>query len=148
MSAPNSLASKTLAELLAEQVAIADMAALAKSSGAALQAELERRFGEAHRAALKELNKSSGTITSVQVGGIRLRAETDAKVKWDQPKLWAFAETQSREDLESLCKIELTPREAQYKALLPSSNIKPMLDEARTDLPGTTKFKLLAEGEK
>lgn len=140
----------SLADLHKWQASTAEMKTLVAADERVVQAELLRRFESAHLAGLKALGKSAGTITSVQVGGMRLKADTPSgKVTWDQPKLWAFAETQTREDLEALCKIELTPKEAKYKALLPSSNIKPLLDEARTDgAVGITKFKLLAEGEK
>lgn len=148
MSEASGLAGKSLDELLQEQKAIDDIAELAKHSAAALQAELDRRFGLGHAAALKNAGKSSGTRTEVLVGGLRLKAETKAKVKWDQGKLWALAADLSREDLEHYCKIELTPKEAVYKALLPTSNIRGALADARTDEPGTTKYRLLVEGEK
>ena len=140
----------SLVELHKRQTDTAEMKKLVAEDEKVVQAELQRRFESAHLAGLKALGKSAGTITSVQPGGMRLNADTPkGNVVWDQTKLWAFAETQSRENLEALCKIELTPKEPVYKSLLPSSNIKPMLDEARTDhAPGTTKFKLLAEGEK
>ena len=146
--AANALATKSIAELLSEQKAIEDMAELVKSSRAALQAELDRRFGLGHKAALKNLGKESGTRTEVLEGGIRLKADTRGKVKWDQPKLWAFAADLTREQLEHYCKIELTPKEAVYKALEPGSNVKGALADARTDEPGSTTYKLLAEGEK
>lgn len=148
MSEVNALAGKSLDELLQEQKAIDDIAELAKHSAAALQAELDRRFGDHQKVALIALGKTSGTNTTVQPGGLRLKAETRAKVKWDQSKLWALAADLSREDLEHYCKIELTPKEAVYKALLPTSNIRGALADARTDEPGTTKYRLLAEGEK
>lgn len=144
------LSTMSVAELLAEQREIEDMAALAKSSKVALQAELDRRFGLGHAAALKALGKSSGTRTEVLVGGVRIKADTKkGNIEWDQTKLWAFAADLTREQLEHYCKIELTPKEAVYKALEPGSNIKGALAAARTDMPaGSTTYKFLAEGEK
>lgn len=142
------LSTMSVADLLVEQREIESHAELIKSSKAALQAELDRRFGLGHAAALKAIGKSSGARTEVLAGGIRLKAETRGKVKWDQPILWGFAADLTRDQLEHYCKIELTPKEAVYKALEPDSNIKGALAAARTDEPGSTTYRLLAEGEK
>ena len=140
----------TLPELLAEQGQIEGMAALAASSKKDLQAELDRRFGLGHAAALKNMGKEYGTRTEVLIGGLRLKADTrKGKTEWDQGKLWAFAADLTHEELEHYCKIELTPKEAVYKALEPKSNVKGVLADARTDHPSTgTTYTLLAEGEK
>lgn len=142
--------SKTLAELLESQRDLERLGDDVKAMKAALQAELDRRFGAEHKAALAKAGKTAGTITSVlpNAGGLRLKAETRAKVRWDQPKLWALAADMTRDQLEHYCKIELTPKEAVYKALEPGSNIRGALADARTDEPGTTTYRLLAEGEK
>lgn len=138
----------TLAELYAAQDAILEQKEMAKRSEEALNAELDRRYGAEHKAALANLSKLGGTITSVLPGGLRLKADTTAKTKWDQPALWAWAADYTREELEHYCKIELTPREAVYKALPPGNNVKGALKAARTDEQGNTKYRLLAEGEK
>lgn len=145
-------AEMSVGDLLKWQHEIVGMARLVKEDHAALQAELDRRFGADHKAALAKANKTVGTATSVipNASGVRLRADTPkGSVKWDQPMLWTLAADMSREDLEHYCKIELTPKEDVYKALLPTSNMKGQLAAARTDNPpGTTKYVLLAEGEK
>lgn len=146
--AENGLMNLSIADLLVEQREIESHAALIDSSKKSLQAELVRRFSEGHAAALKELGKTAGTRTEVLPGGVRLKADTRAKVKWDQQMLWTLAADFTREQLEHYCKIELTPKEAVYKALEPGSNIKGQLAAARTDEPGSTTFKLLGEGEK
>jgi hypothetical protein len=144
------LADKTVRELLDAQIDIEAQTAALTRDKELLQAELDRRFGAEHKAALAKAGKTAGTITSVlpNAGGLRLKAETRAKVKWDQPKLWSLAADMTRDQIEHYCKIELTPKEAVYKALEPGSNIKGALADARTDEPGTTTYRLLAEGEK
>jgi hypothetical protein len=140
----------TLADLLKWQAETAGMKALVAADEKALQAELARRYAADHAASLARTGKTAGTITSVLEGGLRLQADTPkGSVKWDQAKLWAVAADLTREQLEHYCKIELTPKEAVYKALEPGSNMLGALKDARTDsAPGAPKFKLLAEGEK
>lgn len=144
----NALESWSIDELRECQVHLAAEAANNKQQQDVLQAELNRRFGADHLKALDAAGKMGGTVISVLVGGLRLKADTTAKVKWDQPKLWALASDFTREQLEHYCKIELTPKEAVYKALEPGSNIKGAFAAARTDERGSTKYRLLAEGEK
>lgn len=145
-----SFADLSLSELHQTQEFLAAKAVNLKQQTAALQAELARRYAADHAAALARTGKSAGTITSVLEGGLRLQAETPkGSVKWDQAKLWAIAADLTREQLEHYCKIELTPKEAVYRALEPGSNMLGALKDARTDnAPGAPKFKLLVEGEK
>jgi hypothetical protein len=152
MAGKKAAADMTVAELLAWQADIVGMATLVKEDASALQAELDRRFGVQHKADLAKADKTAGTATSVlpNASGIRLKADTPkGKVEWDQAKLWGLAADLTREQLEHYCRIELTPKEAVYKALPPDNNMKGALKDARTDgAPGKTKYVLLAEGEK
>ena len=140
--------SRTLADLKEMQTKLEADARANKMAMDSVQVELARRYEADHLKGLDVAGKMGGTVTSVLVGGLRLKADTAAKVKWDQPKLWALASDFTRDQLEHYCKIELTPKEAVYKALEPGSNIKGAFAAARTDERGNTKFRLLAEGEK
>lgn len=142
------LASWSIDELRECQAHLDAEAANNKLQQSVLQAELARRFEADHLKGLDAAGKMGGTVTSVLVGGLRLKADTSAQVKWDQEKLWALAADFTRDQLEHYCKIELTPKEAVYKALEPGSNIKGAFAAARTDKRGSTKYRLLAEGEK
>lgn len=120
-----------------------------KDDFAPLQAELERRFRPLIAEGQKRTGKSHGTLTEVldNTNGYRLRHKTDLKVEWDTDELMKWAATQSWETVRHYCRVKIEVKEAHYKTIDPSSELKKTFAAARTEKVQPTKYEILAPSE-
>lgn len=116
---------------LAEGIGYArDTLARAKSTLAALEAEMDRRMATRATAALAELGKEHGQV-GYSHGGMRFKAEAKKTVKWDSEKLKAVARTMPFAMVERLFKIEFSVPEATYGAIV-DPELLAKINDART----------------
>lgn len=110
-----------------------------------LDAALERRYGEAARAALRDSGRDFGTA-HVSDGPLRIKFEQPKKVSWDQKQLSEIAQriVASGEPIESYLDVKLSVPESKY------TNWPLVLQQqfaaARTVEPGKPAFTLAIDG--
>lgn len=134
------------AALLALQDAIGNASAEIARAKEALQDEFRRRFDPSLTSALDGIGKSTGSATFEVAPGIRCKGEAPVKVTWDQKALFAIAQTLPWASVNHLCKVEMTPREAAYKAMMPGTSMWHGFTAARTTQNQPRKFSLIMEG--
>lgn len=133
----------TLAELLAEQDAIALASAATKGRALRLGQELQRRFSDSVKQSLVQSNKTHGSVTLPMQDGFALKADTKQTVKWDSPALQAVAQELPWERVAALFKIAFSMSETIYKGVAAlSPELRAKIDAARTTTIGEPSITL------
>lgn len=92
---------------------------------------------------LAVIGKTYGSATLPWAGGLKLKAERKLDIKYDQPKLLAWAAGQPWERVNHFLKIKVEVRESVFKALEADSPERKAFVEARTEKVGDTKYTLI-----
>lgn len=110
--------------------------------------ELERRYGPKLKEGRARASKSHGTFTEMLLGGYQVKHEQKLNVSWDTDKLMAWANTVPWETVTHHCRIKFEVKEANYKALEPSSELRKVFADSRTEKSAKPTFELLAPSQK
>lgn len=123
----------SLNALLALQTLALSNLASAKAQVAEVAGELQRRFADSAKTALKEADKTHGTTSLPLQDGLVAKAEVKKEVKWDSAKLQAVAQTLPWERVAAIFKIEFSVSETIYKGIAAAApDLQTKIDEART----------------
>lgn len=120
----------------------------AKAAVSEYDLEVASRFSAHARAAFEGAGKEHGKVTAPLAGGnLSIEANISKKVEWDNDKLMAVAREMPFAQVEHLFKIVFSVPEKQYGGLLPGTDLKAKIDEARTVKYGEPKISLVAPAE-